>query len=95
MYGIQLWGCTSKTNVNSVQICQNKILRTLVNAPWYVRNKNIHRDLGIPTVADEIRRAAEKHEAKLRQHTNVEVLQFLDTYGLKRRLKRTKPFELV
>jgi hypothetical protein len=33
-YGIQLWGCSSKTNRKLIQTTQSKILRTIVNAPW-------------------------------------------------------------
>jgi hypothetical protein len=41
-----------------------------------------------------IRRFARKHEARL-HHVNVEAIQLLDNNTLVRRLKRTKPFELV
>ena len=65
-----------------------------MNAPWYVRNSDIHRDLGIPDVATEIQRFAAKHEARLHQHVNIEAIQLLNNSSI-RRLKRTKPFELV
>ena len=39
-YGIQLWGCTKPSNVNIIQRFQNKVLREIVNAPWYLRNDN-------------------------------------------------------
>lgn len=95
LYGIQLWGCTKDCNINPIQTFQNKVLRNIVNAPWYVRNSDLHRDLGIPMVKDEIKRFAGKHEARLHLHENAEVLQLLDNQHLVRRLKRTKPFELV
>lgn len=56
-YGLQLWGCAKKSNTNIIQKCQNKILREIVDAPWYVRNRDIHRDLGVATV-EEVRRVA-------------------------------------
>jgi hypothetical protein len=49
-YGIQLWGCTSDSNIQVIQCSQNKALKFIVNAPWYVRNSDLHRDLGIKTV---------------------------------------------
>jgi GTPase SAR1 family protein len=94
-YGIQLWGCTSPTNVSIIQRFQNKVLRNIVDAPWYIRNSDLHRDLEMVTVTEEIRRFAKKHEERLHQHVNVEAIQLLDVHGLTRRLKRTKPFELV
>jgi hypothetical protein len=33
-YGIQLWGCGSKSNIRRMQGFQNKVLRGIVNAPW-------------------------------------------------------------
>jgi hypothetical protein len=35
----------------SIQRYQNKVLRCLVNAPWYARNSDIHRELGVETIA--------------------------------------------
>jgi hypothetical protein len=44
-YGVQLWGCTKQSNRDNVQRFQNKVLWGMVNAPWYIRNKDFHRDL--------------------------------------------------
>ena len=93
MYGIHLWGCAKDSNIKIIQKFQNKVLREMVNAPWYIRNTDIHRDLGIPT--EEIKRVARKHEERLYLHENAEILQLLENQHLFRRLKRTKPFELV
>ena len=59
-YGIPLWGTATMSHINKIEIIQAKILRTIVNAPWYVRNDEIRRDLGIPTVKEEISRYSEK-----------------------------------
>jgi hypothetical protein len=53
-YGIELWGCACKSNIAVIQRCQSKILRAIVDAPWYVTNDMIHKDLGIPTVHEVI-----------------------------------------
>lgn len=94
LYGVQLWGCASKTNIERIQRSQNKILRDIVNAPWFIRNRDIHRDLKIPTIEDEIRKTAHRHQHKLQEHVNTEVRSLIGSQG-QRRLKRTKPFELV
>lgn len=95
VYGIQLWGCARDSHIKRIQTFQNKVLRNMVGAPWYVRNSDLHRDLGIPEVAAEIGRFATKHESRLHQHTNAEAIQLLNNENLTRRLKRRKPFELV
>ena len=57
-YGIQLWRHTSQKNIETIQRFQNKVLRMIVNAPWYICNTDLYRDLGIKTVAHEIQRFA-------------------------------------
>ena len=94
-FGIQLWGCTKPNNTAIIQRFQNKVLRNIVDAPWYARNADLHRDLKMETVMAEIRRFARKHEERLLHHEDVEAIQLLDNSELLRRLKRIKPFELV
>jgi hypothetical protein len=94
-YGIQLWGCKKPSNIAIIQRFQNKVLRNIVGAPWYVRNADLHRDLHMEMVTAEIRRFARKHEERLLRHDNVEAVQLLDNSELLRRLRRTRPFELV
>jgi len=49
-YGIELWGCATKSNIAVIQRYQSKLLRTITNAPWYVSNQTLHsaRPHGIP-----------------------------------------------
>jgi hypothetical protein len=44
-YGIELWGCASKSHIVIMQRTQSKILRAIANAPWYVKNYRLHSDL--------------------------------------------------
>jgi hypothetical protein len=67
----------------------------MVNAPWYIRNNDLHTDLQVDVVSREIQKVAQKHERRLHQHENVEATQLLDKVGIVRRLQRKKPFELV
>ena len=39
-YGIELWGCSSKSNVNTIRRFQSKTLRMIAGAPRYVSNPN-------------------------------------------------------
>jgi len=38
MYGIPLWGIASNSNIEILQRFQNKVLRSIANAAWYVPN---------------------------------------------------------
>lgn len=90
-YGIQLWGCTKKSNIQAIQTVQNKVLRGIVNAPWYVRNSDIHRDLKVDEVTDVIYNFAIKHQDRLHGHENIYMTQLLDNSEESyRRLKRRK-----
>jgi hypothetical protein len=61
-YGIQLWGCTSQSNRNIIQRIQNRVIRGIVDAPWYIRNDTLHKDLDMETVDSVIRNYAQSHE---------------------------------
>ena len=65
-----VWGCACKSNIAVIERCQSKILRAIVDAPWYVTNDMIHKDLGIPTVHEVIHARSMKHRTKLESHSN-------------------------
>jgi hypothetical protein len=69
-YGAPLWGSASTPNIEILQRLQNKILCTIINAPWYVTNKQLHTDLGISPVREEITNISHKYEDKLTAHPN-------------------------
>jgi hypothetical protein len=73
-----------------IQLFQNKVFRNIVDAPWYIRNAELHRDLQIEMVTNEIGKFAKKHEEKLLHHVKVEAIQLLDNSELVRRLKIKK-----
>jgi hypothetical protein len=52
-------------------------------------------DLKMEMVKAEIKRFPRTHEERLLHHENIEAIQLLENSELMRRLKRTKPFELV
>lgn len=93
-YGIQLWGTASNSNLNIIQRFQSKLLRNLINAPWYVTNKIIHNDLNIPYVIDEINNHCTKYQTRLERHANFLAINLLDTNDTVRRLKRKHPTDL-
>ena len=56
--------------ISIIQRCQSKILRATVDAPRFVTNDMIHKDLGIPTVKEVIHERSIKHRTKLASHPN-------------------------
>ena len=63
-YRIQLWGTASNSNIEILQRFQSKTLRSLIDAPWYVTNETIHRDLKIPTVKEEISKFSNRYDIR-------------------------------
>jgi len=53
-----------------MQRSQSKILRAIVNAPWYVTNHILHTDLNIPYVSDVIHERIAKHHNYMEAHPN-------------------------
>jgi len=93
-YGKPLWGTASNSNIEILQIFQNKVLRSIVNAPQYVPNTILHTDLQIPTVKAEITHFSTKYREKLITHPNEVIPAILEEERTKR-LKRFKPTELT
>jgi hypothetical protein len=92
-YGIELWGCASKSSINILQRAQSKILRVITNAPWYVTNFTLHTDFNIPFISEVITDKCNKYHDRLVNHTNPLVLPLLQHPG-NRRLKRRWPIDL-
>ena len=87
-YGIQLWGTSSNSNIEILQRYQSKTLRLMLNAPWYITNNNIHKDLSIPKVIEEVRNISSKYLERLSNHTNLLAISLLDDSEEVKRLKR-------
>jgi hypothetical protein len=60
-YGIELWGCASKSHIAKMQRSQSKILRTVTNAPRYVTNQTLHDDLKVPFIKDVLQGKSINH----------------------------------
>ncbi|GBL73517.1 hypothetical protein AVEN_159504-1 [Araneus ventricosus] len=74
MYGSQVWGSISTTNIRKLQVYQNEQLMHVVNAPWYVRRKVIHDDLKIDPISEFIKKTSVRFFDEIPQIRN-ELLQ--------------------
>jgi hypothetical protein len=88
-YVIQLWGTASASNTEILERFQSKTLHMIVDAPWYVPNTVIRRDLHIPTVKEEIQRYSSHCSA----HPNDLIANLMDLPD-NRRLRRHLPNDL-
>lgn len=66
LYASPVWGLSiSNKKLHKIQVFQNKVLRIAVNCPWFVRNSQLHRDLGVDSVLTFIRRCTSKFKNSL------------------------------
>lgn len=63
-----------------------------MDSPWYIQNDDIHKDLKIASVNDEIQWFGKKHEECLHKHWNVKMLQLFDNVET---VQQLKPFYLT
>jgi hypothetical protein len=93
-YGIQLWGTASTSSIEILERFPSKALRLIVDAPWYVPNTLIRRDLQIPSVKEAISHYSSHYSARLTAHPNDILLTLLEPPERKR-LRRHLPNDLL
>jgi hypothetical protein len=91
-YGLELWGYASKSSISIIQRSQSKILRMILDAPWYVSNATLH--LGISYVHEVIHQKCNQHHTRIGTHENP-LLKTLLLREENRRLKRNWPIDLI
>ncbi|KAL4085157.1 hypothetical protein QTP88_027450 [Uroleucon formosanum] len=94
-YACPIWGNCAPTHLKKLQIFQNKILRIITNAPWFVRNQSIHKDLKIPILQDHIKILANSFFKSIPKSTGSMHYQLNIGPPLQRRLRRGRPHDLL
>jgi hypothetical protein len=74
-YACPVWRSTAQCHIRKLQVFQCKCLRIATDAPWYISNRQIHEDLGVPFFADHIRALTESFDSKLADAGNPLVWQ--------------------
>ena len=90
-YACEIWCSAANTQIKRIQTIQNRILRIITGAPWFVRNATLHADLDIPLVVDILSMSYNNFASRTSNHRNPLVSSMLDqprTPRDQRRLKR-------
>jgi hypothetical protein len=87
-YGVQFWGPASNSNTEILEIFQSKVLRTITEAPRYVPNAVIKRDLKVLSVRQEVRNNSVTYRQRLDDHPNRLAKSLFRKTHHNRRLKR-------
>lgn len=93
-YACPVWYNMSTTNKKKIQTVQNKVLRVTVNAPWFVRNAQIHSEVGITTIEEFMRKLTAKFFSNLTLCDSA-VSFNLGNRNVHTRLKRKLPQDLL
>ena len=93
-YGIELWGCATKSNIAVIQRYQSILLRTITNAPRYVAYQTLHSDLHIPHVRTVFRERTATHHTTLDSYPNP-LMETLFHPPKNRRFKRRWTFDEI
>ncbi|GFU20551.1 RNA-directed DNA polymerase from mobile element jockey [Trichonephila clavipes] len=64
-YGSQIWGSAGMCHLKKLHTLINSFLRQIVNAPWFVRNEVIYRDLKINPFLPHIKDLSKRFFDKL------------------------------
>jgi len=64
-YACPAWSSSARSHIRWLQVLQSKCLHLATGAPWYVSNRQIHEDLGVPLFSDHIRALTASFDTKL------------------------------
>ncbi|GFU09285.1 RNA-directed DNA polymerase from mobile element jockey [Trichonephila clavipes] len=59
MYASPIWAAAAVTHPKRLHNFQNIQLRRAANAPWFVRNEVLHKDVNVPPLIDFIKKQSE------------------------------------
>jgi len=90
-YDVQPWGTASNSNIEILQRFQNKYLRIVVDAPWYVTNDTLHHHLNVPYVRDVNKRLSQRYADRMEEHSNILAIKLMKEVKTTRRLKKKLP----
>lgn len=88
MYGCEVWSYTSKSNIKSLQICQNKTLRLIGNFAKSFPVDHIHRELGVEYVSAFLDKQSQGLKLRCTDSTNELVKKIGIVTNVKRIHKR-------
>jgi len=94
-YGVQMWGSASNSNIDILERFQSKVLRIITDAPWYVPNTVIRRDLRVFSVRQEVLNYSVTYRHRLDDHPNRMAKSLFQGPAPSRRLKRYYPADLA
>ncbi|XP_052744245.1 probable RNA-directed DNA polymerase from transposon BS [Bicyclus anynana] len=81
-----------KATLRPLQTLQNRFLRQITGAPWFLRNNDLHRDLELPTIAKYMKQLSQNYFDRAAIHPNQLVVEACNyTPNLNANCKQRRP----
>ncbi|GFU99726.1 hypothetical protein TNCV_1810901 [Trichonephila clavipes] len=82
-YASQIWGITANSNLDLIQVLQNRALRLILNAPTYIKRIHIHKDLKFPALTSRIKKLTAAFYDQVAAHSNnlINIQSAMDAQG--------------
>lgn len=92
-YACPAWGHAAKTHIKKLEIVQNKILYTITKLPRVTPLRTLHREAGIETISEYIRRSTQQFYDSREGHTNP-LVEGLGRYDIQNDIHR-RPLRIL
>ena len=93
-YAIPIWGATSENNLKRLEGTYMRIMRGSLKYPWYIRNKQILAETGLPSLKTAAVTYAKNLRTAITNHPNP-TIQSLSTHAPKPTDKYLRPCSLL
>ena len=77
-YAAPVWGSAANTNIQKIQILQNKLLRSFCEFPWYVCSQTINNTLNVESIKKVIQYLSENLYNNIPTIPNPEIFNLPD-----------------
>lgn len=75
-YAAPVWATASDCHIKSISASQNTTLRQITDADWYIRNRNIHKDLKILSLTSFIQKLAQNFFNSIDQEIITDLMNY-------------------
>ena len=69
-YASVVFAHAARTHIDTLQSLQSRFCRLAVGAPWFVRNVDLHDDLGLESIRKHMKSVSERYFDKAMRHDN-------------------------
>lgn len=77
-YAAPVWANAANIHLQRLQTFQNRVLRISLDAPWYIRGRQLHDDCDLPTIREFMREETKKFVETCSEHENPLVREALN-----------------